>query len=437
MNNDLVRGIIVIFAITYVLTPFDWKDKRAVLLYILKFLVWTIVYFLVWATIHAWIETYYNHSFMLFVSEIVRITVFYVVYALFFCKYSTKTKVILTGSLLAAAVNADNLSNSFSKLYPSAEPYFCCFYLIILVFALVLKRHSVERVVDFPNGALFLIVMVNTVIVIFTIITALLSYVEERVVVYRIIIFAMQCVFVFPAYFSMLFVCKERDELLEERMKLQMVEAVETQVHLVKENLEVVRNIRHDLKNQNAYLLALLESGEYEKAKKMLSEQAADPSLAAGNAVDCGNFDISAILTMENSKANMNGYSLNCKVCVPKDLPIPRSDLCSVLTNLIDNAIEANARYGVEDPVDVQISCAQNMIYIKVMNKLGGNVDEKNLLLLHTSKADRMEHGLGTGIVKRVAGKHGGSASFSLEDNYFKAEVLLSMKNLAYCTGGA
>lgn len=434
LNNDLIRGLVVVFAITYVLTPFKWKDKREALFYLLKYVVWTALYFLVWATVHAAINTWWKEQeYLLFVTEIARVTLFYVIYALFFCKYSAKAKIILTSSLLAVVTNSDNLSNCFLSWVedPALRPLFSVFYLVIVIFAVALKRFSVENVVDFPNGALFLILMTNGAIVLFTVLTALLTYWEERAVVYRVIIYSMQCFFVFPAYFSLLHVCKERDNLLEERLKNHMTEALQTQVLIAKDNLELVRKIRHDLKNQYTYMLALIRGGEYAKVEAMLEEMSSVPALTSGNMIDCGNFDISAILSMENSKAKTNGIELQCSVAVPKDLSLSNSDLCSVLSNLIDNAIEANVRYNVKDPIVVRVNCAQNFIYINVLNRLGDNADEKNVLLLKTSKENRGDHGLGTGIVKRIAENNGGSARFSVENGTFQAEVLLELRTIA------
>ena len=137
--------------------------------------------------------------------------------------------------------------------------------------------------------------------------------------------------------------------------------------------------------------------------------------------VSCGNHDVSAILTMESRKAYEKGFCLKTMLVVPPTLPLEGGELCSLLTNLIDNAIEANIRFGLKDDIIVRISLKEQYLYIAVTNSLPPDADSRQLLQFRTSKAEPDEHGLGLQIVKRIAEKYNGHFLADVENSRFIA----------------
>ena len=142
--------------------------------------------------------------------------------------------------------------------------------------------------------------------------------------------------------------------------------------------------------------------------------------------VDCGNDLLSAICNMELTKAKEQGLEIQYKISVPKELSIEASDLTSVLSNLIDNAIEAEIRDETPSKdIEVEIKQEANYLFIYVENAFTPANHETDVLALHTSKANRSNHGYGTKIVKALAEKNHGYVTYSVQNTTFKASVML------------
>ena len=128
--------------------------------------------------------------------------------------------------------------------------------------------------------------------------------------------------------------------------------------------------------------------------------------------------------------------ALHTKLVVPPVLPFPDDELCSLLSNLIDNAVEECVRLGayfpkvMEQGVSLSINPgnpSSDYLYIEVRNP----TDRKNLARrtggIVSTKSDAALHGYGTRIVTRLAEKYNGSALFEAKDGIFIARVILDM----------
>ena len=128
----------------------------------------------------------------------------------------------------------------------------------------------------------------------------------------------------------------------------------------------------------------------------------------------------------DSPAANKYGIQFVTTINVPGELPFEQSDLCRILVNLIDNALEAVLRADNKDfLVSCRIVCRGEQLYICVRNKLREGYDRDALLLMNTEKEDELNHGYGHRIIKRIAEKYNGIVNYTIEDNQFIAEVML------------
>ena len=142
----------------------------------------------------------------------------------------------------------------------------------------------------------------------------------------------------------------------------------------------------------------------YEKLEKCVGEEE-DRWVGTLPIVDCGNYVVNAVLNMEGNKARYYGCRIEHKIAVPPRLPVADSDLCSVLTNLIDNAIEACGRAALPPEacaIGVEVRQQNRSLFIRVTNPLGG-ISAGPPLALHTSKKDAAPHGYGSKLAKKIA----------------------------------
>lgn len=230
-------------------------------------------------------------------------------------------------------------------------------------------------------------------------------------------------------------ICREQARTLELMTEHQRTLSEHELVLLTEKRMDELQQIRHDISNQYAYMRILLSEKRYEELEEYFHRQSGTLSTVA-DPLDCGNRCVNIVLNMERHKAEGAGVTLNTRLVVPPLLPFPDDDLCSLLSNLIDNAIEECVRLAGSRPEVLRqgISLSINpgnpssdYLYIEVQNP----TDQKRLLRrpdgIISTKTDAHLHGYGTRIITRLAEKYNGTVMFEAADGVFTARVLLDM----------
>ncbi|MBQ2953414.1 MAG: sensor histidine kinase [Clostridia bacterium] len=224
-------------------------------------------------------------------------------------------------------------------------------------------------------------------------------------------------------------ITKENVSLLTMRHKAEM-ELEKYQV--TKMNFDELRLIRHEIKNHQFYMKALLEEGKIDQ----LAEYLERTSMAESGFLkefDCGNYTLNVILNHSIGAARISGVEMQTEVLVPNQLPFPEEELCSLLCNLLDNAIEAAASSNASKPeVFIRIQPRQDYLFIKLVNSVNDRVTPQRRLSLRTTKANRELHGFGTQIIKRIVDSHNGSIKYSMDktstgEHSFVTDVMLEL----------
>ena len=112
------------------------------------------------------------------------------------------------------------------------------------------------------------------------------------------------------------------------------------------------------------------------------------------------------------------------RVDLPKELSVDEMDLCLILSNLLENALEASRKTtAAQQQISLEIyQHSASILLIRVENNFDGTIKEKNHLF-HSTK--RKGLGIGTQSVRRMAEKNDGSCNFTYEDGIFTAKVML------------
>ena len=109
---------------------------------------------------------------------------------------------------------------------------------------------------------------------------------------------------------------------------------------------------------------------------------------------------------------------------MPPSLPFQDIDLVSLLTNMIDNAIE-NYYDENKKPITVRIMKQNDFIRFLVANPV--NMKNINPRSLTTTKKTGRGHGYGTKIIKNIASAYNGYVDFSVQDNSFICDAVLNL----------
>ena len=216
---------------------------------------------------------------------------------------------------------------------------------------------------------------------------------------------------------------KRTQTIQEENFRMKLSEESAT---LKEKSYSELSSLRHDLKNQLSYVSLLAEQEEYHKLKTYINELYEGVS-KSGRHCNTENHAIGVALDMEITKAEEKQIPVSVSVRVARDLPIKDIDLCSLFTNLMDNAIEAIEKSGCEDRLlSVSVSQIRGYLCIKVKNRTW-DLPDGEYHTLNTDKAEKEKHGWGTKIVRRISEKYDGYASFRIENGYFIADVMLKL----------
>ena len=140
--------------------------------------------------------------------------------------------------------------------------------------------------------------------------------------------------------------------------------------------------------------------------------------------IKTGNPMTDAILNSKIALAGDRGIRVEADAHIPALLNFSAVDLCTILGNLFDNAIEASAALPQEQRmIRVYMDMKGAQLYISFLNFTNGGKLKKVGSMFKSTKGG--DHGLGMGRIEAVVKKLGGYLSVNSEDGAFTTEILL------------
>lgn len=181
---------------------------------------------------------------------------------------------------------------------------------------------------------------------------------------------------------------------------------------------------RHDFNQHMSCLYGLLDVDRHDEAKAYISKLIKDVrEINYIAAID--NPLVAAIINFKLSIAKEKGIEIICNVNVPIKLPIDDVDLCILLGNSLDNAIEACEKVTEKKYIILDIYTKGSYFLIKVTNSKIEEIKkiEKEII---SSKEDKDNHGFGLQNIKYVLAKYDGL--FNIEDSLDKFELKMAIE---------
>ncbi|MES8989573.1 ATP-binding protein, partial [Oliverpabstia intestinalis] len=108
----------------------------------------------------------------------------------------------------------------------------------------------------------------------------------------------------------------------------------------------------------------------------------------------------------------------------PINLPYENSDLCVILGNLLDNAIEA-AENSENKEIDVRIVYVKNKLKITVKNYYTGKIKKDTGGNFISTKSDTKNHGIGLQSVTRIVDAYGGVMEVRTDHSVFQVDIII------------
>lgn len=211
--------------------------------------------------------------------------------------------------------------------------------------------------------------------------------------------------------------------IIDCRIERFQSELIEKQVREIQNMYRQVRGWRHDYRNHINNMKIQLSEGNYDKLSDYLNELADDLD-TVDTVIKTGNVMADAILNSKLNVAEKMNIKLNVKANVPENLPMSDVELCSMLGNILDNAVEACGTLPEEERfMRVYIGKLKGQLYLSVQNSAGKVRKSKNTYL----STKEGEHGYGLFRIDRVAKKYGGYVNRQNEEGVFATEIMVPL----------
>ncbi len=225
-------------------------------------------------------------------------------------------------------------------------------------------------------------------------------------------------------YLLFYYSAKEYNEKLEAQANFRDHKNDEQVMRIAQENYDSMRKLRHDIKNQYAMMSLLLQEKKYDELNSYFQEYTNEFRNVL-HYTNCGNKVVDNLINLEKMKATEKHVTIKTTIAVPPVLPFANTDLCSLVTNLLDNAIEAVEELEEEKRViEVLFTVQESYLFLQVVNPFKKSIDSS----LTTTKNDHVNHGYGIKIIKNIAKKYKGSCDISMQNHYFSITVMLAME---------
>lgn len=208
----------------------------------------------------------------------------------------------------------------------------------------------------------------------------------------------------------------------------------ERQIHIQAEHYRQLANanyelrrFRHDFKNMSIAIGTMLAQGEDQEAVRLLRQcgEALDAPGGFRPSFDTGNGIADALLTEKQSRASECNADIVFEGALPRDALSP-TDLCVMLGNTLDNALEACEKLPADESKTISVLCRSmgGFLFLSIKNPLGEKVSIKNGQI-STTKENKTLHGFGLYSLHSVVKKYEGEVELKATDNTFTVDINL------------
>lgn len=188
------------------------------------------------------------------------------------------------------------------------------------------------------------------------------------------------------------------------------------------EIIEGNRQFVHDVKNHFLALKGYSEAGDLSGLNQYLSELNEDFSVEA-KAIKTGQRIVDIVLNQKRNEAEKLDISFEYQAMSGILLPLKDSELCALLGNLLDNALEACEKIEERQRwIQVTLEKKGKMVLLEVANSIDEMPKQKDGQWI-TSKTDKSIHGYGLKSVRRIVDKYEGDFSCQIKESAFYAAV--------------
>lgn len=234
-------------------------------------------------------------------------------------------------------------------------------------------------------------------------------------------------IYVFVFYFLLFRNFKEFDEKREletvQAALSQQLDAAKDQIAFLNETQTQTAVYQHNMRHHLNVIDSFLAAGKFQHAEEYIRSVQADVEAITPKRF-CENEIVNLLCSSFSGKAERMGICLNIEAKLPKVLSVSDTELCSVLSNGLENALHAVTALGADQKwVEFYCGVRLNKILIEIKNPYAGEVIMRDGLPV----SDQEGHGYGCRSIRTIAQHHQGHCTFEAAGGIFVLRAVLPL----------
>lgn len=208
---------------------------------------------------------------------------------------------------------------------------------------------------------------------------------------------------------------------------------LENQVELQRQNYKTLNEsldhlyaVKHDVRHHFSAIRSMLDGKKYSKALEYI-EQFNQNEIAKGIPTLCQNFTADSIIKYYMSIALNKDIEFIPNLYIPEDISINPLDLCVVLGNSLENAIEAceKLEYNNKKFIKITSQIVNSHLVIKIINSFNGELIKNDKTIQSTKKEPF--HGIGIANIKETVEKYKGNFDIKCIKDEFEVDIIMNI----------
>ncbi|SHH98658.1 GHKL domain-containing protein [Clostridium collagenovorans DSM 3089] len=250
---------------------------------------------------------------------------------------------------------------------------------------------------------------------------------DKNILYFSMLFYTVMLVIILFIYLGLLKFSKDEKELEEMKMIKNKNKMLEENLVANEKIFEEWKKLQHDFRHNLLCLNKLVEEKKYVELAEYLSELNNNVSQQGYN-LKTGNKTLDIILNYYSKISNYENIHMNINVNIPEGFFLKDTELCSLLGNSLENAIEAT-RKSEEKMISVIIKSIKDMIIFKISNSYNEDLEYENGIF-KTTKKEKELHGIGLKSIKNVVKKNNGTMNINLNNKMFNLIIQFSLKEI-------
>ncbi|MBQ6810842.1 MAG: GHKL domain-containing protein, partial [Firmicutes bacterium] len=214
----------------------------------------------------------------------------------------------------------------------------------------------------------------------------------------------------------------QQEKRAEAELRHSMLEAElkqsETEVENLRRSEKQTAIYQHDMRHHLRMIENYLSTGKIQQAEDYIKDVYSDIEAITPKRY-CENETVNLLVSAFVQRAEKAGIRLSVDAKIPKEQPLPDTELCALISNGLDNALRAAAE--ADKQVDFYCGIRHNKLLIEVKNAYKGELIMKNGLP-YTKKSG---HGHGTKSIRTITESHRGICTFDAQNGIFTLRIVL------------